>query len=148
MRQTRKIRSIRSLRGAETIAKRVPFRRISVELPEALWAKLKLVAVETGIPLSRLLCEAAEQRYGLATEAEIVSIYAQMDGLLPEPPKPEPPKPAVAVAPQFTGFSAFSVDTSYSAPVQPMIQPEKKDQPEKAGLNRSVSLLQKQFKKP
>lgn len=154
MRKQRRLRSVSAIRGGNSVYDRVPFRRMSIEIPEALWARLKQVGLDTQTPISRLLCDAAQEKHGKATEAEVVALYRAMGGM-PEPVAPTPKH----LPNNFLG--SFSVDTSAPVPthvstlVTTPVHTQKtkhstveneQDQSVKTGLKKSANIL-KQPKK-
>ena len=150
MRKQRRLRSVSAIRGGNSVYDRVPFRRMSIEIPEALWARLKQVGLDTQTPVSRLLCDAAQEKHGKATEDEVVALYHSMAGM-PEAVAPTPKH----LPDNFLG--SFSVDTSAPVPthVQTPVNTKKtkhsaveneQDQSVKTGLKKSANIL-KQPKK-
>ena len=68
------------LRGPTTFQRRTPIRRISIEISEGTWSRLKRRAFETSIPMNQLLEQASAAMFGVDSEAEICQMYAAMSG--------------------------------------------------------------------
>ena len=70
------------MRGPTTFQRRTPVRRISIEISEGTWSRLKRRALETSIPMNQLLEQASAAMFGVDSEAEICQMYAAMSGEL------------------------------------------------------------------
>lgn len=129
VRKQRRLKSAPVLRGSNAIQARVPFRRISVELPEPVWARLKNVGLKQQTALGNLIIKACIAAYGDAPESEIIALYNEMAGIAQVEQTPDPtakpqtardelrPKPVVN---PFEVYTATVMATQSAEPPAPL----------------------------
>ena len=117
----RAFRSNDMMRGPTAIQRRTPIRRISIELSEGTWSRLKRRAFETSVPMNQLLEQASIAMFGIDSEAEIVQMYNAMAGIETEPE----PGPVVVAPEQNYSFTTYVTNTVLTKQVYtPVPKPE------------------------
>lgn len=137
LRKQRKLKQAVVLRGGNAVQSRVPYRRISVELPEPLWARLKNVGLKQQTAIGNLIIKACRDAFGDATEAEILALYNEMAGIANVEQTPDPEvapneartevRPKVAAPSPYNPFESYTVTalaTPMPMPAQPQPQPD------------------------
>lgn len=81
MAKRRAFKSIKALRGPTAVQARVPTCRLSIEMSERVWGRLKSVGMESGSAVNKLVKDACIKVYGKATESELVLLYQGMAGI-------------------------------------------------------------------
>lgn len=66
--------------------KRSAARRASIIMPEALWAKLKLISIERRTTINDLVVEAMTEKYGKASESEVRQVIPGTKRIVELPP--------------------------------------------------------------
>lgn len=131
-----------SLRGPTAFQSRIMIRRVSVDLSEAVWGRLKCVGVQSQLPINRLIEEACLKVYGKSSESELVALYRAIAGeegvdlKVPVLPKFKP-EAAATVQPETNPYASFVIEaaTSVSPSGFEANQPVPKAEPPPARLD-------------
>ena len=130
-----------ALRGPTAVQSRVPSRRLSIEMSERVWGRLKSVGMESGLAINKLVEDACIKVYGKATESELVLLYQGMAGIRdveyesPSPPKRTELPHATELAPNLYASYVIEAATSVFPSGFEANQPVPKPEPRPARLD-------------
>jgi hypothetical protein len=130
-----------ALRGPTANQNRVPTRRLSIELSERVWGRLKSVGMESQSAINKLVEEACIKVYGKATESELVLLYQGMAGIrdveyeAPSPPKRTDLPHVTEIAPNLYASYVIEAATSVYPSGYEANQPVPKPEPRPARLD-------------
>ena len=130
-----------ALRGPTANQNRVPTRRLSIQLSERVWGRLKSVGMESQLAINKLVEDACIKVYGKATESELVLLYQGMAGIrdvdyeAPSSPKRTELPHVTEIAPNLYASYVIEAATSVYPSGYEANQPVPKPEPRPARLD-------------